>query len=523
MAVKEDRPVVRWGLGEAALHVISPARALRRYQAKVAAAHLRRSYEAAGKGRLSEGWKATGAAADAEIAAAGAVLRARSRELTRNNPLAAQAVQVLVNNMVGYGIRPRAKSGDAALDERVNKLWARWASRCDAHGHTNFDGILGLAVREMIEGGEVLALRRRPRRADATDVPLRIELFEGDHLDDARIDDRHGDGRIAQGIEYDAAGRRRAYWMFPDHPGDTTPGRWKRHVSQRVPAEDVAHLFERQRVQNRGVPWGTPAMKALRELGDWQDAELTRKKIEASVVGFVFGELDDTQRSIAPVVKGADGQPVEQFEAGMIAYVDGGKDIKFNAPSAHPGIREWNLVQMHIISAGYRVPYALMTGDMSQANFSSTRAGLNEFRRMIEAVQWLIIIPMLCQRIWDWFIDAASTAGMIEAETVPVEWAPPRFESVNPWQDAQTDLLEVRAGFTSLHQMIAKRGYDLREVLEEQRDALAMGDDLGLVMDSDPRKTSRAGLTQGRAPGTELPDTDPKEAGAAGADDDDNN
>lgn len=501
MADRGERPAVPWGIAEAALHVISPQRALRRYQAKVTAANLRRSYEAASKSRGSEAWRAGTTSADSEISAAGSTLRARSRELVRNNPLAAQAVQVLVNNLVGYGIRPRAATPSEETNKAIDALWERWAKTCDAHGHTNFEGLLSLAVREMIEGGEVLAIRRRTRRAGPRDVPLRIELYEGDHLDDARMSVRGNGPRIAQGIEYDATGRRRAYWMFPDHPGDNTPGLWKRLESVRVPAEDVAHLFERQRVQNRGVPWGAPAMKALRELGDWQEAELTRKRIEASVAGFVFGDIDDSQRSIAPVVNGPDGQPVEQFEPGMIAYVEGGKDIKFNQPSAHPGIREWNMVQMHIIASGYRVPYAMMTGDYSQFNFSSSRAALNEFRRMITAVQWLTIVPMLCERIWAWWVEAAWTAGLIDLEEVPVEWAPPRFESVNPWQDAQTDKLEVRSGFASLKEKVAERGFNYRDVFEEQAKTNALADQLGLTLDSDPRKTTSSGQGQSESDG----------------------
>ena len=38
------------------------------------------------------------------------------------------------------------------------------------------------------------------------------------------------------------------------------------------------------------------------------------------------------------------------------------------------------------------------------------------------------------------------------------EWAPPKFDSVNPLQDATTDLLETRAGFSTIAQQIAKRG-----------------------------------------------------------------
>ena len=423
------------------------------------------------------------------------------RDLVRNNALAAQALQVLVNNIVGYGIRPRAASGDPALDAAVNGLWARWAGRCDAHGHTDFHGLLQLAVREMLEGGEVFALARPRRIARTREVPLEIELREADHLDAAKFDDRPGGVRIAQGIEYDRNGRRAAYWMFPDHPGDQSPVFRRRLESVRVPARRVAHLFERQRVQSRGVPWGTPAMRALRDLDDWQNAELVRKKTEACLVGIVFGAEDETQTSIAPSVEDSEGRPIEQFEPGLIAYARGGKDIKFNQPGASSGIREWNLVQMHIISAGFRVPYALMTGDLSQTNFSSSRVGLNEFRRMIEQLQWQTVIPMFCERVWGWFIEAAWTAGLIPAADVPAEWAPPKFESVNPWQDAQTDLLETRAGFTSLSQQIAKRGYDPEEVLGEHARLMEVVDGLGLVLDSDPRRVSRSGVGQANTPG----------------------
>jgi hypothetical protein len=44
-------------------------------------------------------------------AAAGG-MRDRSRDLVRNNPYAAKAVQAVVSNLIGTGILPRARSGD---------------------------------------------------------------------------------------------------------------------------------------------------------------------------------------------------------------------------------------------------------------------------------------------------------------------------------------------------------------------------------------------------------------------------
>ncbi|MEH0072915.1 phage portal protein [Pannonibacter sp. Pt2-lr] len=109
----------------------------------------------------------------------------------------------------------------------------------------------------------------------------------------------------------------------------------------------------------------------------------------------------------------ADGNRVEQFEPGLIAYARGGKDIRFNQPAATGGYGEYKRASLHTISAGFRVPYELLTGDLSQVNYSSIRAGLVEFRRMIDAVQWQIFIPMLCAPVWRWFTEAAWAAGQI--------------------------------------------------------------------------------------------------------------
>ena len=492
---RPDAPRPRLSLIDRAVAWWDPESALRRVSARVSLDRLR-GYEAASRGRLTEGWRASSTSADAEIASAGAVLRDRMRDLVRNNPMAAQAVQVLVNNIVGTGIHPRAATGSEELNKRVDELWSRWSKAADAHGHTDVAGLQVLAVREMIEGGEVFALRRPRRASDRLPVPLQIELREADHLDSAKLDLRPSGARIEQGIEYDAIGRRTGYWMFPDHPGGSHSVFLRRFESVRIPADRVAHLFERQRTQARGVPWGVPAMRALRDVDDWQVAELTRKKTEACLVGVVVETDDAAGGGVAQLVD-ADGDAVEKFRPGMFSYLRNGKDIRFNTPASTGGVYEWHRVQLHIVAAGFRVPYSLMTGDLSQANFASSRVGLNEFRRMVEQVQWQVVIPMLCEPIWRWFVEAAQIAGLLPEDVeIAAEWAPPKFESVNPLQDAQADALEVRHGFSTLFQQIARRGYDPRRTLEEAAEVAAMLDTLGLVFDSDPRRVSKQGQAQ---------------------------
>ena len=82
------------------------------------------------------------------------------RDLVRNNPHAAKAVAVLVNNIVGAGIMPRAASGNDKLDRKVDALFARWSDAADADGQLDFYGLQTLICREMVEAGEVLVRRR---------------------------------------------------------------------------------------------------------------------------------------------------------------------------------------------------------------------------------------------------------------------------------------------------------------------------------------------------------------------------
>ena len=109
------------------LGYVAPAIVLRRARQRAAIAMLARSYEGARVGRRTEGWVVAGTSANAEIGTALSRLRDRSRDLVRNNPYAAKAVQAVVSNLIGTGILPRARSGDAAINEAADKLWVRFA------------------------------------------------------------------------------------------------------------------------------------------------------------------------------------------------------------------------------------------------------------------------------------------------------------------------------------------------------------------------------------------------------------
>jgi len=483
------------GWFDRALAVFAPGKATRRALARQAFDGLARGYDGASKGRRTDGWRTPATSVDTEVAMASALLRDRMRDLVRNNPHAAKAVSVLVNNIIGAGIMPRATSGNEDLDRAVNALWEQWSRQCDAGGQLDFYGLQTLICREMVEAGEVLVRRRIRRPGDGLEVPLQLQILEADFLDATKNGQGNGKRRLVQGVEFDWLGHRTAYWLHESHPGDAF-GAWQGGLQSRsVPAHDIVHVYEKQRTQVRGVPWGAPVIRSLRDLDDYEVAEIVRKKTEACVTAIVFGD-DESQQGIAPAVVDADGNRVEQFEPGLIAYARGGKDIRFNQPAATGGYAEYKRASLHTIAAGFRVPYELLTGDLSQVNYSSIRAGLVEFRRMIDAVQWQLVIPMLCQPVWDWFTEAAWATGHIPDPIVPVEWSPPKFEAVDPLKDAMAVLLSVRSGTMTLAEAIAQQGRNPDAVLAEIARMNELLDALGIVLDSDPRRVTKTGSAQ---------------------------
>lgn len=491
-----------------AIGVVSPRTSLRRGMARAALAEATRAYDGASVGRRTEGWQALATSADAENMRALPKLRNRSRDLTRNNPHARKALNVWVNNIVGSGIWPRAKTGDAALDKQANDLFMAWAKTCDADGQLDFAGLQDLMVREMVEGGEILIRRRFRLPQDGLPVPLQLQLCEGDMLDQSRTGGvpETGGAKIS-GVEFDQIGRRVAYWMFSVHPGNSyiLPATTGALLSKSVPASEILHLYRKERTQVRGVPWCSATILEQRDLDDYEQAEMVRKKIEACVVAIVTG-ADLENEGVAPAPTGvplvtdAKGKAIEQFEPGMIAYSENGKSVNFNNPGQSGGFPEYKKIGLHSIAAGYLIPYELLSGDLSEVNFTSARVGLVEFRRLARVIQKLVVIPMALQPIWDWFTGAAVLAGLLPNKPIPCDWDLPMFESVNPLDDASAARMDMRSGLESLFGALAARGFDPQAKLREIAEANALCDDLGLVFDSDPRKVSQAGIEQ-LAPG----------------------
>jgi lambda family phage portal protein len=501
-----------------AIEFVSPRAAFRRVQARtalqIAGDHLNRQterfrYDAATAGRRAHGWYAASTDANVELMGSLIWLRNRSRDLIRNNPYAAKALEELVGNCIGTGIIPQAKTSDDKINKIIDNEWPYFVESCDTPQRVDFYGMQSLVARSMAESGEEL-VRYRPRLAkDNLRIPLQLQLLEADFLDQARTMGTVN-GHVMQGVQFDLLGRRVAYWLWSYHPGGVLILNPRGGIiSQPVPADQILHVYRVLRPgQVRGVPWLSPSMMALRDLDDYLDAEMIRKKIEACVAGFVIqtegadGLPMGISRSTDPLQD--NGNPVESFEPGMIEYLKPGQDIKFNNPTPVSGFREFSMVGLQRIAAGINLPYELLTGDMSNVNYSSYRAGMLSFRNTIEIYRWLTLIPMFCQPARRRFIDTLVDQGKIPKKAVDDEnvnlyktqWTAGKFESVDPVKDAEATLKQIRMGTLLLTEAIAENGYDPESQLQQIARTNAILDELEIILDCDPRNTTLRGQEQ---------------------------
>lgn len=491
---------IRPSILDRAIGFFSPSAMQGRLRSRMQTDIMLRGYESARPSRANAGWRKAGTSADAEIGAAGAMLRDAMRDLVRNNPHAAKAVSSLVSYIVGPGITPRANTGNRALDKRVNKLWDEFTKRADFDDQLDLYGLQTLICREMIEGGEVLIRRRWRRGDDELPVPLQLQILEGDFIDSARDGKlAASDGYFIQGVEFTAQGKRKSYWLWPAHPGNShMDPRWK-VSSKAVAASEIAHVYEKQRTQVRGVPWGVPVMNSLRDLGDYEAAEIMRKKIEACAVGVVSGEEEGptgAPSDTGPGFYDVDGNLVERFEPGMFLYARGGRQVTFNSPSASGDYEPYKRSMLHTIAAGFRIPYSVLSGDLSQNSYASQKVGMADFARLVESVQWQILIPMACEPIWRWFIEAAFLAGKINRTDIPAKWSPPPFPSGDPAKDIKAEIAAIRAGLKTLTEVAAERGMTIDDLVEEIKLANDKLDAANIVLDTDPRRVTGSGQLQ---------------------------
>lgn len=469
-----------------------------RAAAKAAAAgrtHSRR-FNAARVDRLTASWLATTNSINNELRGDLDRLRARSRDLSKNNDYARKFKKMVAANLIGpagFKLQARVMNTATAPDDLANNAieagFIEWSRRgvCEVSGRMSFPDLCRAVAGDAAIDGEFIIRRLRGKAArNAFGYALQ-------HIDVDRLDtnlNRSATSRenaIVMGIEIDAWRRPVAYHLFTGHPSDNVSGGRDREV---VPASEIIHGFVVEYAEQvRGAPWMSSAILTLHHLGEFEQSALLAARKGADTLGF-FVSPDDQPPPAGE--ESAEGEPITVTVPGHYDTLPDGYDFKpYESRYPDAMLEAFTKSFVRRAASGLNVAYHGLGNDLEGVNFSSIRSGVLEERDQWMALQgWFI--EALLDPVYADLIEMGLLHGAFvlpNGSPLPAakrdkfaahQWQGRRWQWVDPLKDINASLAAIRAGLTSPYAVASQMGLDLDDVMADLARANAAAAAAGL-------------------------------------------
>lgn len=329
---------------------------------------------------------------------------------------------------------------------------------------------------------------------------IAAQIIDPDMVDvDLNVSSMPGGNQIRMGVEVDKYFAPVAYWIMTRARNDyQQPGSAPSDYHERVPAAHIRHVFIRERPgQTRGMPWIASAMLSLRMLGMFEMAALVNAKLGASRNVFYEKSAPEgwTPSDAGVNQDGAIPDNLREGEQLELPYGVTAKTLDTRYPDGE--IALFSKCMLRGIAVALGSSYMTLTGDLSEANFSSLRAGKNN-----ENAHWASLQQMLieqdCQPDFEdklsWALATQSIKlppGKFDKFNKP-EFTGRKWASVNPMQDNAADIMAINNLITSPQRVIRARGDDPDEIIRECRDFRDLARAAGLYIKDDPTLAAEA-------------------------------
>lgn len=495
----------------------------------MAAVANRSAYQGASTQNANFGtWQPRLASADAEILHDAPTIRARARDLVRNNPTARQAVRVSRQGTIGAHfrlvLRPDYEFLGLEHDDVVP--WARMAERVweqyahgtgcwlDAGRRFSFTELMALAHDSDFVDGECLVAAEW--RDDGTPWQTCFQVVDVD-----RLSNPYGwpdSIALRGGVALDRFGAPTGYHIRQAHPGDIGIVGMRPWIWEMVPRETpwfrpiVMHSFDPVRAgQSRGVSEFASVIQALKMGKEYAEAELANAVVRAGFVavltsamnfekaaealgqgGWDPSAVDEHGNAIADPLTALAFANLEQTAAyynelnltvngQKIPKLSPGDDLKFlgeNTPGS--GYAAYVRSQILNVAAGLGVDPVGISQDFSNVNYSSAKmawsvnGGHAESRRAR-------LVRMLAMPIVGAWMEEAVQSGRLP---MPKGFAPDDFyvvrdalvrgtflcagkPTLDPLKEAQANQIALGYGGKTLEELCAEDGTTVEERLTQ--------------------------------------------------------
>ncbi len=439
-----------------------------------------RSFQGGSASRLTSGFNAYNTSIDTDLYTSLNVLRARSRQLTQNNPYGQKFLRMVASNVIGQGfnLQNRAMDGnkpDTSDAKAIENAFASWARRgtCDVTGQLSFAELCRLIMRTVACDGEVLIRKVRGRGVNKFGFALQILDIDRLLTEQQRKFDNGNVMRM--GVEIDTMGKPVAYWLRSAHPADPFMQNSAAPVIERVPADEIFHFFIPMRPeQRRGVPWMHAAIERLYHIGELDQSALIAARKGADTLGFFV-----SPNGLPPDSDGTEATAIEVSVPGTFDTLPEGYDIK-NFDSKYPNdvYPEFIKSALRAVASAIGVAYNGLANDLEGVNYSSIRSGVLEEREFWMELQDWFTSAFLIPLYEDWLALALGMGAITSQAGFPLpatkfgkfaahEWQGRRWGWVDPLGDLQASVLAINNGLKSRSRICAEMGLEREQVWAE--------------------------------------------------------
>lgn len=377
----------------------------------------------------------------ADIRQSGQTVGQRVAGLYINDPVVRSAVNLVVSQIVGSGVR--LNTPDQQLDAAFNNC------RIDQSAVLSVTAVQRAAIRSWVISGEILGMHR------VVDSRYAFQLLDPEQLDRARNEDLGNGGTIVAGVERDWRGVITAYWILPHAPGDPFATSTQ---SQRFEANEVVHVFEVEFPgQVRGISPLVAVLPALNNASIAIEARLKQLQVSAMLTAI----LTSPDGSDA-----FDGDPNPSLEPGAIIRARPGEGVEVvNGPQS-PDFNAFIKVLYRQIATAIGVSYEDLIGDLEGVNYSSFRGGALTARRKAEAIRKVLLIEGVLDPIFRRWHAVERLARRTSAAGEPA-WIEPAWPEIDRLKEASADIALFRNKLKSRREIIEARGREFEAVASE--------------------------------------------------------
>lgn len=444
----------------------------------------RASYSpAANKSRVRDDWASSIKSLTSLIIDEWETIVSRSELAMRTDAYAKAARNILLDHIVGSGLRPfpAVKDGNGKMVDSINKALSDDWKRFNDQGVRTGNNPMTLYESQRLRLGTIIdtgaVLTNIVQSKQGSHLPIAFQFLKPTRLKMEYDDNYTEDNETIKAV-------KRIHGMEINDYGEVTGFRLNGYDGI-IPANKMMiNFYQQECEQYMGLPWLTPVLPFFWDLQNLlQDRMLASRLVEKVALWI-------KKTSKKTLMQAQDSDDEIPWESATILSTGDKPELIQSQDRVSETFAPLVRLYLHGIGAGLGFSYHLLTRDLEGVNFSSTRFNTIKDNKYFQSLyKWFVKGP--CANDWNQFVkwefltSKIHNYGVAQYNRDPwyysqVYWLPEGEDWIDPLKDAQALKISYESGWLTLQEICQLKGKDWHAILKQRSIEKSTIKELGL-------------------------------------------